>query len=133
MYMLDTNIIVKAIRQKDHPVREKLLNHINDDLCISSITYTELMYGVYHSSDPEKNLSALYEVLSLIQILPFDLAAAESAGKVMASLAWRGTPIGDRDMLIAGHALSESIPIVTHNVREFKRVSGLKIEDWLEQ
>lgn len=132
MYMLDTNIIVKATRQKDHPVREKLLNHINGDLCISSITYTELMYGVYHSQNPEKNLSALVEVLSWIQILPFDLAAADSAAKIMASLASKGTLIGDRDMLIAGHALSKNIPIVTHNVREFKRVAGLQIEDWLE-
>lgn len=133
MYMLDTNIIVKAIRQKDHPVREKLLNHINGDLCISSITYTELMYGVYHSKDPEKNLFALQEVLSWFEIIPFDAAAAESAGKIMASLASKGTPIGDRDMLIAGHALSKDIPIVTHNVREFERVAGLQVEDWLEQ
>ena len=109
--MLDTNIIVKAIRQKNHPVWKKLLNHINGALCISSITYTELMYGVYHSQDPKKNLSAVYEILSWFQILPFDLATAESAGKIMASLAFRGTPIGDRDMLIAGHALSKKIPI----------------------
>lgn len=133
MYMLDTNIIVKAIRQKNHLVRKKLLDHINGALCISSITYTELMYGVYHSQDPKKNLSAVYEILSWFQILPFDLAAAESAGKIMASLAFRGTPIGDRDMLIAGRALSKKIPIVTHNVREFERVTGLQIEDWLEQ
>lgn len=67
------------------------------------------------------------------QILPFDLAAAESAGKIMASLAFRGTPIGDRDMLIAGHALLKKFPIVTHNVREFERVTGFQIEDWLDQ
>ena len=67
------------------------------------------MYGVYHSQDPKKNLSAVYEILSWFQILPFDLATAESAGKIMASLTFRGTPIGDRDMLIAGHALSKKI------------------------
>ena len=131
MYMLDTNILVRAIRQKDHPVREKLLGLAGGGLCISSVTYTELLYGVYHSSNPEKNLSALLELLSWIEILPFDLSAAECAGRVMAFLASKGTPIGDRDMLIAGHALSLQIPLVTHNVREFERVPGMKTEDWL--
>ena len=130
MYMLDTNVIVKAIREKEHPIREKILNSCSKGLCISSITYTELLYGVYHSRNPEKNLAALHELLSWIEILPFDLSAAECAGKVMAFLASKGTPLGDRDMLIAGHALSRNEPLVTHNMREFKRIPGLLIEDW---
>jgi len=130
MYMLDTNAIVKAIRQKDHPIRGKLLQFAEGDLCISSITYTELLYGVYHSATPEKNMSALVELLSWIEILPFDVSAAESAGRVMAILASKGTPLGDRDMLIAGHALSRGYPVVTHNVREFARIPGLLVEDW---
>ena len=120
IYMLDTNVIVKAIRQKDHPIREKLLRFSVGDLCISSISYTELIYGVHHSANPVKNLSSLLELLSWIDILPFEVSAAESAGKIMAYLAAKGTPIGDRDMLIAGHALSLGYPIVTHNVREFQ-------------
>lgn len=132
MYMLDTNILVRAIRQKDHPVRAKLANCSVGDLCISSITYTELVYGVYHSSAPERNLAALYEALSKIEIFPFDEAAGECAGRIMAYLATQGRTIGDRDMLIAGHALALGLPIVTHNVREFERVPGLQIEDWLE-
>ena len=132
MYMLDTNIIVKAIRQKEPPLRQKLLNLSQGDLCISSITYAELIYGVYRSSNPEKNLRSLHALLSWISILPFDTSAAECAGKVMAYLAARGTPIGDRDALIAGHAFSLGLPIVTNNVREFERVPGLQIEDWLE-
>ena len=130
MFMLDTNVIVKAIRQKDHSIREKLLRFSDGDLCISSITYTELLYGVYHSENPEKNLSALHGLLSWIEILPFDLSAAECAGKVMAFRASKGTPLGDRYMLIAGHALSLGYPIITHNIREFTRVPGLQIEDW---
>jgi tRNA(fMet)-specific endonuclease VapC len=128
--MLDTNVIVKAIREKDHPVREKLLGLCGRGLCISSITYTELLYGVYHSGNPEKNLDALQELLAWIEILPFDCSAAECAGKVMAFLASKGTPLGDRDMLIAGHALSRNVPLITHNIREFKRVPDLLIEDW---
>ena len=131
MYMLDTNILVKAIRQKDHPIRNRLLQYAAGDLCISSVTYTELLFGVYRSDYPEKNLAALHAVLSWIEILPFDLPAAESAGKIMAFLAAKGVPIGDRDSLIAGHALSMNMPLVTHNVREFERVPGLLMEDWL--
>lgn len=130
MYMLDTNVIVKAIREKDHPIREKLLHCYSEGLCISSITYTELLYGVYRSGNPEKNRDALHELLSWIDILPFDGFAAECAGRVMAFLAQKGTPIGDRDMLIAGHALSGNYPLVTHNTREFSRIQDLYIEDW---
>ena len=130
MYMLDTNVIVTAIRKKDHPILEKLLLFYRKGLCISSITYTELLSGVYHSRDPEKNMAALLELLSWIEILPFDLSAAECAGKLMAYLASKGTPLGDRDMLIAGHALSNHTPLVTHNTREFLRVPNLHIEDW---
>ena len=132
MYMLDTNVIVKAIRQKDHPIREKLIRFCSRGLCISSITYTELIYGVYHSNNPEKNMAALCELLSWIEILPFDLPAAECAGRVMAFLATNGTPLGDRDMLIAGHALSRNDLLITHNTREFSRIPGLQIEDWQE-
>ena len=91
---------------------------------------TDMLYGVYHSRDPEKNMAALLELLSWIEILPFDLSAAECAGKLMAYLASKGTPLGDRDMLIAGHALSNYTPLVTHNTREFLRVPNLHIEDW---
>ena len=131
MYMLDTNILIKAIRQKDHPVREKLLGFVDGGLCISTITYTELLYGVYRSVNPQKNLMSLNALLSWITILPFDATAAASAGEIMAFLAGRGTPIGDRDTLIAGHAKSLGITLVTHNVREFERIPGLMIEDWL--
>ena len=131
MYMLDTNILVRAIRQKDHPVCDKLLNFIDGGVCISTITYTELLYGVYRSANPQKNLMSLNALLSWITILAFDAPAAASAGEIMAFLAGRGTPIGDRDTLIAGHALSMGITLITHNVREFERIPGLTIEDWL--
>ena len=131
MYMLDTNILIKAIRQKDHPVREKLLSFVDGGLCISTITYTELLYGAYRSVNPQKNLMSLNALLSWITILPFDATAAASAGEIMAFLAGRGTPIGDRDILIAGHAKSLGITLVTHNVHEFERIPELMIEDWL--
>ncbi len=130
MVLLDTNVIVTAIRRKDSPVRAKLLAAAHGELCISSITYTELLYGVWHSASPEKNMAALLELLSWMEILPFDASAAGCAGRVMAYLAAAGTPLGDRDMLIAGHALSLGCPVITHNTREFTRVPGLRVEDW---
>ena len=131
MYMLDTNILVRAIRQKDHPVRLRLANCIAGELCISAISYAELVYGVCHSAAPERNRAALLESLSKIDILPFDAKAGQCAGEIMAHLAAKGQPIGDRDMLIAGHALALGLPLITHNVREFERIPGLRIEDWL--
>ena len=112
-------------------MREKLMNAVDEGLCISAITYTELMYGVYRSARPQKNLMSLNALLSWIQILPFDASAAASAGEVMAFLAGKGSPIGDRDILIAGHARSLGIPLITHNTREFDRVPDLQTEDWL--
>jgi len=131
MYMLDTNIIIKAIRQKEHPIRQILLQHLHGELCISSITYVELLYGVFRSENPEKNLQALQGMLAWIDIKPFDSNAACFAGKTMAYLAAKGQMIGDRDVLIASHALSLGMTIVTHNTKEFERVPGLKLEDWL--
>ena len=107
--------------------------HVGIDLCISAITWTELVYGAFRSMDPDRNLDAARRLLSGIPILPFGTAAGTQAGRIMADLARRGTPIGDRDVLIAAHALSLGMTVVTHNVREFARVSGLRTEDWLAE
>lgn len=130
MYMLDTNAIVMAIRHPDWPITARIKDHIGKDLCISSITYGELVYGIQMSSDPERNRIAAIQVLLGIQILDFDSAAAEKFGEIFADLEKRGQRIGDRDMLIAAHAKSLGYTLVTNNVREFSRVSELVIEDW---
>ena len=130
MYMLDTNAIVMAIRHPDWPITARIKDHIGKDLCISSITYGELVYGIQKSSDPERNRIATIQVLLGIQILDFDSAAAEKFGEIFADLEKRGRRIGDRDMLIAAHAKSLGYTLVTNNVREFSRVSELVIEDW---
>ena len=133
MVMLDTNILIRAIRQPAHPVTAKLLEFLGGGLCISSVTWTELIYGVYRSANPDRNLQAVQRLLCGIPILPFDTEAATHAGIVMATLAKAGMPIGDRDALIAGHARSLNLKLITHNVREFARVPGLKVEDWLAE
>lgn len=131
MVMLDTNILIGVIRHPDSPACQRILQKIGGELCISSITYAELVYGAKHSSNYEKNIRAVQSILSGIYILPFDTPAAWEAGDIMAYLAGIGKPIGDRDALIAAHARSLAATLVTHNTDEFSRVPGLEIEDWL--
>lgn len=131
-YMLDTNICIYAIKHKLPEVIKNFLKHDPDDMCISAITYGELMHGVEKSQAVERNRIALTLFLSSISILPFDYYAAEEYGKIRADLEHKGTPIGPMDMLIAGHARSEKLILVTNNTREFLRVEGLDVVDWTQ-
>ncbi len=130
--MLDTNICIYAIKHKPEKVFLKLQKVEPEDVCISSITYAELVHGVEKSKAVERNRLALSLLLSNIEILDFDVDAADAYGKVRADLEKKGTPIGPLDMMIAGHALSLGYKVVTNNVKEFSRVKGLKIENWAE-
>ncbi|WP_310602443.1 type II toxin-antitoxin system tRNA(fMet)-specific endonuclease VapC [Anaerosporobacter sp.] len=129
-YMLDTNICIYAIKHKPETVIKKFLEHSPDEMCISAITYAELMHGVEKSQAREKNRLAMTLFLSSIMILEFDCYAAEEYGKIRANLERKGTPIGPMDMQIAGHAKAEGLILVTNNTREFIRVEGLVVEDW---
>lgn len=129
-YMLDTNICIYTIKHKPPEVIKAFLCHDPDDMCISSITYGELMHGVEKSQAVERNRAAITLFLSAISILPFDSDAAEEYGAVRADLERKGTPIGPMDMLIAGHARSRGLILVTNNTREFFRVNELEVEDW---
>ena len=129
MVMLDTNILVYAIRHPGDAINDVLAEHVANDICISSITYGELEYGVCKSSNPEQNRQALRQMLSGIPILDFDWRAAEHFGDIFADLERRG----QRDMLIAAHARSLGYTLVTNNTREFSRVDGLTVVDWLKR
>ena len=129
-YMLDTNICIYAIKHKPPEVIQNFLMHDPEELCISSITYGELMHGVEKSQAVERNRVAITMFLSSIAILPFECKAAEEYGKVRADLERKGTPIGPMDLLIAGHARAEGLILVTNNTREFFRVEDLEVEDW---
>jgi len=133
MVMLDTNILVYAIRHPGDAINDVLAEHVANDICISSITYGELEYGVCKSSNPEQNRQALRQMLSGIPILDFDWQAAEHFGDIFADLERRGQRIGERDMLIASHARSLGYTLVTNNTREFSRVDGLAVVDWLKR
>lgn len=132
-YMLDTNICIYAIKHKPDTVIKKFLSHDPEELCISAITYAELMHGVEKSMAVERNRIAMSLFLSPITILPFDGLAAEEYGRIKAELEKKGTPIGPMDTLIASHAKSRGLIIVTNNTREFNRVVGLTVEDWTQE
>lgn len=129
-YMLDTNICIFAIRNSNDNVLKKFREHLDDELYISSITLAELMYGVEKSRKPEQNRNALLQFLTLIDIKEFSEKAAIEYGKIRAFIENQGTPIGPLDTLIAAHAVSENMILVTHNTKEFLRVPDLTVENW---
>lgn len=129
-YMLDTNICIFAIRNSNDNVLKKFREHLEDELYISSITLAELMYGVEKSMKPEQNRNALLQFLTLIDIKEFSEKAAIEYGKIRAFLENQGTPIGPLDTLIAAHAVSENMILVTHNTKEFLRIPDLTVENW---
>ena len=131
-YMLDTNICIYAIKHKPEKVFQKLQEVEPEDVCVSSVTYAELVHGVEKSAVVERNRLALSMLLANIEILDFNVDAADCYGKIRADLEKKGTPIGPLDMMIAGHAQSLGYTVVTNNVKEFSRVSNLKIDNWAE-
>ena len=130
--MLDTNICIYVIKHKPESVFRKLKKIKPEDVCISSITYAELAYGVEKSAQPERNRLALSMMLSSIEIVAFDDAAADEYGEIRAGLERKGTPIGSLDILIAAHARSLGCTLVTNNTKEFCRVEGLEVVNWVK-
>ena len=128
-YMLDTNTCIFTINGNP-AVRLNFTREYSGGLAISSITEAELWYGIENSAAPEKNTIVLHTFLLTVETLPFDSLAAAEDGRVRAALKKAGTPIGGPDTLIAAHAKSLKLTLVTNNTRDFGRVSGLAFEDW---
>ena len=129
-YMLDTNIVAFAKNNRPEVVLERMRRFDPGDLCVSVVTLAELEYGVFNSSNPERNQLALTLFLANIDAIPFDDDAAVEYGRIRADLRRKGTPIGANDLMIAAHAKSLGMTLVTNNTREFSRVEGLMLEDW---
>jgi tRNA(fMet)-specific endonuclease VapC len=132
MRMLDTNICIELIRGRSELVLTRLRRHRVGTVGLSTITLAELRYGVSRSSDPGRNLLALAHFCAPLEILSFDDHAAAAYGAIRAALQIAGTPIGPLEMLIAAHALSLRALLVTNNEREFRRVPGLRVENWVK-
>lgn len=131
MYLLDTNICIYIIKRKPLSVIERLRALALDEVAVSAITQAELEFGVQKSTSPEQNREALRGFLSPLKILPFDDRAACHYGEIRSQLEKSGQVIGAIDLLIAAHARSLSCRLVTNNEREFARVTGLLVENWL--
>ncbi|MGM0984613.1 MAG: type II toxin-antitoxin system tRNA(fMet)-specific endonuclease VapC [Pseudomonadota bacterium] len=128
-YMLDTNICIYTIKNKPTQVRETFKRH-QEQLCISTVTLMELIYGAEKSTHPERNLYSIEGFSARLEVLQYDADAAAHTGQLRAELAKAGAPIGPYDQMIAGHARSRGLVVVTNNIREFERVPGLRLEDW---
>jgi tRNA(fMet)-specific endonuclease VapC len=130
-YLLDTNICIYIIKQKPASVFDRFRKLSIGQVAISSITYSELCFGVKKSKLCEKNAQALEQFVSPLEVLPYSEETCMVYGKVRAELELSGRPIGPLDTLIAAHAKFLRYTLVTNNVSEFSRVSGLKVENWV--
>ena len=129
--MLDTNICIYIIKNKPIQVRERLQEFHIGDVLLSSITVSELYYGVYKSQHQERNLLALEHFLKPFDIVEYSSKASIEYGKLRADLESQGRVIGGLDMLIASHALALDVRLVTNNIKEFTRVDGLELDNWV--
>jgi tRNA(fMet)-specific endonuclease VapC len=129
-YMLDTNLCIRVLRDRPPTLRDRF-NRETDGLCISTIVMTELLHGAAKSARPDHNRREVDRFASRLDVLAFDLDAAGHAADIKAALERRGQLIGGYDLLIAGHARSRGLVVVTGDLGEFSRVDGLRAEDWL--
>lgn len=132
-YLLDTDICIYLIKKRPQNVLEKFRRHSPADMALSVITLFELEYGVAKSNQPQRASKALAKFVSPLNILGLNRAAATEAAALRAGLEGKGTPIGPYDILIAGIAKSRSMTLVTNNIREFGRISGLSVENWAQE
>ncbi|MEQ1931426.1 MAG: type II toxin-antitoxin system VapC family toxin [Parvularculaceae bacterium] len=129
-YMLDTDTCIYIIKNYPEKLRERF-NQSASELCISSITLGELRFGAEKSARRADNLREVAAFVGRLEVLPFGEEAAAHFGDIRASLERAGRPAGAYDMLIGGHARSEGLVVVTNNRREFERMPGLNVENWI--
>lgn len=129
-YLLDTNIVIYVLKRRPKEVLD-IFNANASRMAISSITLSELMYGAEKSLNTDKNLEAVEEFVSHLEVLPYDAKASQHYGQIKAALEKKGQIIGENDINIAAHAISHGLILVSNNVREFKRVPNLALENWV--
>jgi tRNA(fMet)-specific endonuclease VapC len=129
-YLLDTNIVIYVLKRRPKEVLD-IFNANASRMAISSITLSELMYGAEKSLNTDKNLEAVEEFVSHLEVLPYDAKASQHYGQIKAAFEKKGQIIGDNDIHIAAHAIGHGLILVSNNVREFKRVPNLALENWI--
>lgn len=128
--LLDTDICIYAINQKRPKALARVREYQIGEVGISSITYAELRFGIENSTRVDENMERLERFVLPLEIVPFDAKAGQHYGRVRTDLRRSGYPIGSKDLLIAAHALSLDVTLITNNIREFTRVAGLRVEQW---
>jgi tRNA(fMet)-specific endonuclease VapC len=126
--MLDTDTVSLMVR-KNSSVIDNLIKHENDEICISAITYAELCYGL-EKKGSDRLFNEVSSIMGKFTIVDFDNSQSELYGKIRLRLEKSGTPLGDMDMLIAASAMAAGAILVSHNIRHFSKIKGLKVEDW---
>lgn len=129
-YMLDTNIAIYVLKNRPLSALANFNRHAGQ-MCISAITLAELLHGAEKSAKPEHNLRQVEDFVSRLEALDYGSKAAAHYGDIRADLERKGTPIGVNDLHIAGHARSEGLTLVTNNIREFERIEGLRLDNWV--
>ncbi|MDP3694866.1 MAG: tRNA(fMet)-specific endonuclease VapC [Desulfocapsaceae bacterium] len=127
-YMLDTNILIYAMKNRPAHVKKRFNQHVGQ-MCISSISLGELVFGAEHSQQVERNLADIEMMIAQLEVLPFGMTEASHFGRIRSEL-YRSGHIGPYDMMIAGHARATGMILVTNNEKEFARVQGLLLENW---
>jgi len=130
-YLLDTNIVIYVLKRRPIEVL-KIFNTNASRMAVSSITLSELIYGAEKSSNIDRNLEAIEEFISHLEVLPYDAKASQHYGQIKTSLENKGEIIGENDIHIAAHAISQGLILVTNNLHEFKRVANLALENWID-
>ena len=131
MFMLDTNICIYIIKKHPESILMKFQKYRHQNIYISVITLAELQYGVERSSSKKFNQKIINDFISHLLVVPWGKESALQYGKLRNALNEKGTPVGNMDLMIASHALSQGFTLVTNNVKEFKRVPKLKYENWV--
>ena len=130
-YLLDTNIVIYTMKNRPQQVKRRFKQH-KDQMCISSVTLGELIFGAEHSQQVERNLTDIEAIVARLEVLPFDNKAAYHFGQIRAALYNIGKPIGPYDMMIAGQTRASGLTLITNNIKEFERVPGLMLENWVK-
>jgi tRNA(fMet)-specific endonuclease VapC len=131
-YLLDTNTCIYIVKQKPPSVVRQFEKFDVGMIGMSIITYGELFYGAQKSHFPQKTSAILADLVKLIPVLSMPVEAGKHYGKIRSQLEKLGKPIGNNDLWIAAHALALDLPLVTNNVKEFKRISDLQVENWVD-
>jgi tRNA(fMet)-specific endonuclease VapC len=131
-YLLDTDTIIYTIKNRPDHMRSFFKRH-EEQISISTVTLGELVFGAEHSTQVERNLADIEAMSARLEVLPYDIDAAYHFGRIRSELYRLGQPIGPYDMMIAGHARARGLILVSNNTREFSRVPGLMIENWVDK